>query len=93
MDIKFLPTSGSGDQAWVRVEIQINGKPHQIDFSRETGCKLGMDLLVETLDKRFHQEIEDIRRNEYEAGYKDGRGKKMHRKWFACYLSWRQRGL
>jgi len=93
VDIKFLPSSGSSDLAWVRIQLQINGKPHEIDFSRDTGCKLGMDLLIETMDRRFSTEIEELRRNEYEAGYKDGRGKRGRRTWFSTILSWRQRGL
>ena len=93
MDIKFLPSSGSSDLAWVRVVIGVNGKQYEIDFQRETGCKLGMDLLVEKMTHRFAEYIEELRRNEYEAGYKDGRSKHKRRNWFATYLSWRQRGL
>jgi len=93
MEIKFLPSSGSDTNAWVRIAVNINGKHHDIDFSRETGCKLGMDVLTEALGEKLQNEIEKLRRNEYAAGYKDGRGRKKHRVWFATFLSWRQRDV
>lgn len=93
MELTFLPSSGGSTKAWVRITANINGKVHDVDFERETGCKLGMDVLVESLSEKLQNEIENMRRNEYEAGYKDGKGKQRRRLWFATYLSWRQKNL
>jgi len=93
MELTFLPSSGSSTKAWVRITANINGKLHEIDFERETGCKLGMDVLIESLSEKLQHEIENMRRNEYQAGYKDGRGKRRVRSWFASYFGWRQKDV
>jgi len=91
MNIHFLSSTRDGTKVWIRVEVVINGTPHAIEFERETGCKLGMDVLVEKLRDSFYGAIQDIRRSEYEAGFKAGRGKKQKSIWFANNFSYRRK--
>ena len=43
-------------------------------------------LLVAEMQKQLGNLVQDIRRKEYEAGYKDGRAKRGKRGWFSCRL-------
>lgn len=59
-----------GTRVVVTLTIWITMK---FPFSFECGSEWAAHLLVVELDRRFRQQVENIRREEYDAGWRDHR--------------------
>lgn len=83
------------DGTKVKAVIEITGLqkleeryPH---FSFETNSTLYAELMKQTLEDNFSDDLEQIRKDAYDSGYKDGRGKKTKKSWFGW--TWKFRFL
>ena len=51
-------------------------------FSHDTGNEIFASLLYDKLSNTYHDQLEDIRKLEYESGWKDAKAKSKKRNWF-----------
>lgn len=69
--------------------IAVQGKENKtwtVTPTFQDADELSATLLIRHLRKRFHDKIEEVRRESYAEGYKDGRGKKRKEQFFSPYL-------
>lgn len=73
------------DRKEVRLDIEID-VPHYdnriLYFRWDAGNEMFAGLLAAEMDTQIRDRIQEIRRLEYERGFKEGRGKQKKKSWF-----------
>ena len=80
-----------GTKVELTVDSGLTDKKWRLGFSRDCGKEFYAELLMRHLDKKFYDELEAIRKDAYEAGYRDGRSK--FKKIADHYWAWEWRWL
>lgn len=90
MNITF---SRDGTKAVAHVELAIpNYDSRVFPMAFDCGTEVYAGLLVEAMRRSLDSELETIRRDEYESGWKDKAAHKgARRSWFATTFRWRNR--
>ena len=68
--------------------VKIEGGPLGVSFpfSFQCGDAYYAELLRQHFDKKLSDRIEQVRKEEYDKGYKDGRAKRGKISWFYSWL-------
>jgi len=90
MQIHF---SRDGTQAVAKVTLTIPTYDARVfPMVFECGSEVYAGLLVEAMNAALQNEVETIRRDEYEAGWNDKTSRKRPKRgWFATSFVWRNR--
>jgi len=86
--VKFQTNGEKGcTTVFASVDTNLSAvKERYVHFSMETNNELYAALLVKHLKEEQSRLIKKAHRDAYEQGYKDGRGKKAKKTWFAYYF-------
>lgn len=57
----------------------------------ECGDEVYSELLSLKIRNALHKELQDIRKDEYDAAWRDAKAKKAKRTWFAGTFNWRNK--
>lgn len=72
---------------WVRVDLpHFNVEEPRAWFRLDCSDPIYATLLVNQLEKQYHEAVTEARRAAYEDGYKDGRCRKRKEKIFSSHL-------
>lgn len=80
----MITITQDGSKVKVTLDPDIDGKVMALHW--ETNSEWYACLLTRQLNKTFKDKIEAARREAYEQGHKDGKGKKAKRDWFSTKL-------
>lgn len=83
-NISFL-TDKAGT-LFARLHYTHDGSDRYMDFSHHVGHHLAADVLRDALTSQRWAAIEDVRKAEYDAGWKDAKAKRTKRTWFTGSL-------
>lgn len=75
-----------GSEVVVEVESDSTVNSRFFRFKIAFGNELYADLLTRNFQHKFETLIEDVRREEYERGWKHAKAKKARTSWFPCVL-------
>jgi hypothetical protein len=70
----------------VRIAFRKGPLDTEFYFYYDCGNNWYASLLRDHFDKKLRDTVIEIREEEYQRGYKDGRGKKAKTDWFSCLL-------
>jgi hypothetical protein len=74
------------DDKTVKILLEHGPIESTYHFNFDCGDKHYASLLKNHFDKALRARIENIRQEEYEKGYKDGRAKRAKKSWFSTLL-------
>jgi hypothetical protein len=69
-----------------KVSLEDGPLDYTFYFNYECSDDVHAELLRVYFNKKITDRIEDVRKQEYERGYKDGRAKVAKASWFSCLL-------
>lgn len=76
----------TGIKYYKRVEVDIDGTPIGYTFSSERGHESNALLLAHNLRQHLYETVRQIRREEYNSGWKDAKRKTKKRDYFMATL-------
>lgn len=90
MDIRF---EREGTKVKASVTVSIPGyEDRSFPFTFDCGAAEYAGLLAEAMRSQLLEEIEEVRKDEYQSGWRDKSAHKGGQKqWFATTLKWRNR--
>lgn len=75
------------ETVWVRVDLKdVCVEEPRVWFSMKCDSPIYAVLLLQQLERQYHDAVTATQAKAYEQGYKDGRGRKRKEKWFPGFL-------
>jgi hypothetical protein len=82
----MIDLTRNNKKVFINIESGLSSEP-RLPFSFECSSEMAAELLYRHLDDRVIKRIEEIRKMEYESGYKAARKKERKSDWFWITLT------